>query len=513
MADPAGAAPASPTSPASPFLIQTDFTFTGDTYVEPLVAPRNKLTVSPVLHPVPPPDPSVPVPALPEHRGLSGAIRPWAGRLRRRTKEKERAEGEGRGRGKRILFVTDTYLPSVNGVVTTIRNLIIHAQKLGHEVHIIEPSQFTTVGFPAYPEVRLALTPWLVGLRIIDVSPDAIHIFTEGPLGGAARIFCCKREIPFTTSYHTRFPEYLDELIGLPAAVCYPFLSWFHRPTRGCLVPTAGVKRDLEQRLGDGIALVPWTRGVDAELFCPAMREAAAEAGVYAGLRRPVILCVSRISREKNVEEFCALDDSLGTKVLVGEGPQRAYLEKKYGKRVIFTGLKLGRELAMHFAGADVLVFTSKSDTFGNVMIEAMACGTPVAAHYVTGPKDVIDPGVTGYMLPTGLADSIHACLDLDRAAVVRAAREKWTLEVMGRIFMDNLARVHDRRRVYVRRAPFRNSGLRYVLAGIALAVYRSVLGDGRAKGPLASILATLGSFLITIYFLLIVPFTTIDDQ
>lgn len=208
------------------------------------------------------------------------------------------------------------------GVVTTIRNLIIHAQSLGHEVHIIEPSQFTTVGFPAYPEVRLALTPWLVGFRIIDVSPDAIHIFTEGPLGGAARIFCCKRDIPFTTSYHTRFPEYLDTLIGLPTSVCYPFLRWFHYPTRGCLVPTAGVKRDLEGRIGQDINFVGWTRGVNPDLFNPEMRDAAKEAGILEGVRRPIILCVSRVSREKNVEEFCQLDDELGTKVLVGDGPQ-----------------------------------------------------------------------------------------------------------------------------------------------------------------------------------------------
>ncbi len=207
-------------------------------------------------------------------------------------------------------------------MVTTIRNLIIHAQQLGHQVHIIEPSQFTTVGFPAYPEVRLALTPWLVGFRIIDVSPDAIHVFTEGPLGSAARIFCRKRDIPFTTSYHTRFPEYLDTLLGLPTAFCYPFLRWFHTPTKGCLVPTLGVKRDLEARLGDGINLVAWTRGVDPALFHPGMRDEAEKEGIYAGLRRPILLCVSRVSREKNVEEFCTLDEGLGTKVLVGDGPQ-----------------------------------------------------------------------------------------------------------------------------------------------------------------------------------------------
>ncbi|KAJ3339946.1 hypothetical protein HDU93_007609 [Gonapodya sp. JEL0774] len=395
------------------------------------------------------------------------------------------------GAGYRLMLVTDTFSPQVNGVVTTIKNLIAHCQRIGLEVDIIEPSQFLNVGFPIYPEVRLCINMWHVGIRLCEFRPHAVHIFTEGPLGTSARVFCGGRNIPFTTSYHTRFPEYLHALVGLPVSVSYPFLRWFHAEAQICLVPTPTVRAELSQRFGANPKLHTWTRGVDISTFDLELRknESWRENPELVRIKetgKKILLWVGRISREKNVEEFCQLDDELGEKVLVGDGPIRVKMEAKYGKRVNFAGFKRGRDLALYYAASDVFVFTSKTDTFGNVMIEAMACGAPVAAFPVTGPIDVVEHGVTGFIHPKSspeepdsisLAASIRSCLTLSHEAVATRCHEVWTLETMGRIFVDALVAVESPEDKFRMRR--KKHKIHYWTALLALIIYRMYMDSG----------------------------------
>ncbi|KXS21573.1 glycosyltransferase family 4 protein [Gonapodya prolifera JEL478] len=393
--------------------------------------------------------------------------------------------------GYRLMLVSDTFSPQVNGVVTTIKNLIAFCQRLGLEVDIIEPSQFMNVGFPIYPEVRLCINMWHVGIRLCEFRPHAVHIFTEGPLGVSARVFCGGRNIPFTTSYHTRFPEYLHALVGLPVSVSYPFLRWFHAEAQSCLVPTPTVRAELTHRFGPASKLYNWTRGVDISTFDMELRRQEAWREIEDLVRikatgRKILLWVGRISREKNVEEFCELGEEFGAKVLVGDGPIRPKMEAKYGKTVHFAGFKRGRDLALYYAAADVFVFTSKTDTFGNVMIEAMACGTPVAAFPVTGPIDVVEHGVTGFIHPkfnddepdgVSLGASIRSCLTLSPDDVARRCQEVWTLDAMGRIFVDNLVVLeHPEDRFKMRRKKHK---INYWTALLALIIYRLYMDSG----------------------------------
>jgi glycosyltransferase involved in cell wall biosynthesis len=291
----------------------------------------------------------------------------------------------------RILLVTDAWAPQVNGVVRTLQRVRQECLALGHRLEVVSPDQFRTVPCPSYPEIRLALRPGRqIAARLEGFRPDCIHIATEGPLGLAARRQCLRRGLPFTTSYHTRFPEYLAARWPVPLQLGYAWMRWFHRPSAGVMVATGTLRRELEA--AGFINLKDWSRGVDTELFRPD-RPPALE------LPRPVHLYVGRIAVEKNLEAFLDLPIGRGSKLVVGEGPQLARLRARYPE-VRFTGAKFGLELARHYVCGDVFVFPSRTDTFGLVLLEALASGVPVAAYPVPGPVDVIGESGTGALDP-----------------------------------------------------------------------------------------------------------------
>jgi glycosyltransferase involved in cell wall biosynthesis len=331
----------------------------------------------------------------------------------------------------RICLVTDTWA-NVNGVVTTLRNTVKHLQQMGHEVKIIEPSQFRNIPAPGYPEVRLAMDIWRVGPMIQAFDPDAVHIATEGPLGFAARWYCKvdRRNIPHNTSYHTKFPEYLNTYWGIPVDWGYWLVRWFHKFSTRVLVTNETMLQELSAR--DFHRLAVWNRGVDRSLFTPSRRRAVCTA------TKPLMLCVSRASKEKGLDDFCRLELP-GTKMLVGDGPYLAELKSRYPD-VMFVGYQHGEALADCYANADVLVFPSKTDTFGVVMLESLASGTPVAAYPVTGPVDVIEPNVNGAM-DSDLSKAVSAALCCDRLAVARSA-ERWDWRACTETFVANLTQI-----------------------------------------------------------------------
>jgi len=257
---------------------------------------------------------------------------------------------------------------------------------------------------PTYPDIRLSLRPGArVSERLRTFAPDAVHIATEGPLGMAARRHCLRHGKAFTTAYHTRFPEYVKARTGLPLAATYRWLRWFHGPASAVMVPTPVVRDDLRANGFEHVVL--WSRGVDTRLFSPGPRNTL-------DCERPIFLYVGRVAVEKNIEAFLTLDLP-GTKWVVGDGPQRALFERKY-RNVFFAGVQAPAELARYYRAADVFVFPSKTDTFGLVLLEAMACGTPVAAYPVTGPVDVLQDGPAGVM-HEDLREACLAALALDR--------------------------------------------------------------------------------------------------
>jgi glycosyltransferase involved in cell wall biosynthesis len=280
----------------------------------------------------------------------------------------------------RILVATDAWHPQVNGVVRTLTSLARSAAALGAEISFLTPDGFPSVGVPTYPGLRMALPNRReIARRIEMAAPEAIHIATEGPIGWAVRGYCRRRKLAFTTSYTTRFPEYVSVRTGIPVSVGYWLLRHFHGAAAMTMVATPSLRRELATR---GFRkLGSWTRGVDTELFHP-------NAPANLDLPRPIFMAMGRVAVEKNLEAFLSLDLP-GTKVVVGDGPQKVVLEQKYPDAV-FLGEKKGADLASHLAAADVFVFPSLTDTFGVVQLEALACGTPVAAFPVTGPKDVI---------------------------------------------------------------------------------------------------------------------------
>jgi glycosyltransferase involved in cell wall biosynthesis len=326
----------------------------------------------------------------------------------------------------RILIATDAWLPQVNGVVTTLRNTMRELEALGHCVRLVTPEGFRTVACPTYPEIRLAVGAGpRVARTIEEFEPDAVHIETEAPIGLAARRHCLDANRPFTTAYHTQFPEFIHARCRLPLGISYRWMRWFHRPAAAVLVATAAMRRRLEQRGFTNLAT--WTRGVDTRLFAPAPRESLT--------RRPIFLYAGRVAVEKSIEDFLALDLP-GSKWVVGEGPARAALQARFPDAV-FHGVKHGRDLAYFYQQADVFVFPSRTDTFGLVLIEAMACGTPVAAYPVTGPIDVVrDPGAG--VLSQDLRTAALAALTLDRARVRRYA-EQYSWAAATREFVANL--------------------------------------------------------------------------
>jgi glycosyltransferase involved in cell wall biosynthesis len=289
----------------------------------------------------------------------------------------------------RIVVVTDAWHPQVNGVVRTYEKVGALLSSMGHPVTFITPLQFRSVPCPTYPEIRLSVGARRKVARLIEAAqPACIHIATEGPLGLAARAYCRRRGLPFTTSFHTKFPEYVHARCRLPLSWGYALVRWFHAPSRAVMVATEGIEAELKSW---GVGRIRrWTRGVDTDLFRPR------DKALFDHLPRPVSLYVGRVAVEKNIEAFLSLDLP-GSKVVVGEGPQRALLEKRF-PRAVFVGAKEGEDLARHYAAADLFVFPSRTDTFGLVLLEALASGLPVAAYPVPGPKDVLGDAPVGAM-------------------------------------------------------------------------------------------------------------------
>ena len=333
----------------------------------------------------------------------------------------------------RILVVTDAWRPQVNGVVHSLEAMSKAARALGADIDFLTPEGFRTIGLPTYSEIRLALAPpWVVARRIDEAHADHVHIATEGPLGLAARRICIARRQPFTTSYHTRFPEYLFARTRFPLSWSYAALRAFHNAGAGMMASTPRLADELFAR-GFHKPLI-WSRGVDADLFRP--RESALD------LPRPIFLYAGRLAVEKNLEAFLALDLP-GSKVVVGDGPARRGLEATFPD-AHFLGLRIGEALAEVYASADVFVFPSLTDTFGIVLLEAMASGVPVAAFPVPGPIDVVAPEAG--VLSDDLRAACLAALDIPRASA-RAYALKFTWEASARQFLDNVrvAREQDR--------------------------------------------------------------------
>jgi glycosyltransferase involved in cell wall biosynthesis len=327
----------------------------------------------------------------------------------------------------RILLATDAWAPQVNGVVRTLAATVQCLRRFGHDVEVVTSEGLRTVALPSYPEIRLAVRPGrAVRERIERYRPDAIHISTEGPIGWAARRACLDRGLAFTTAYHTRFPEYVAARVHLPAALFYPPVRRFHGKASGVMVATPALKRELELRGFHNLR--DWSRGVDTELFRPA----ADRGHPWTG---PVFLYAGRVAVEKNIEAFLALDLP-GTKVVVGDGPARAALMRRY-PGVVFAGIQHGEALVSYYQRADVFVFPSRTDTFGLVMLEAMACGTPVAAFPVSGPVDVIDDAAAG-VLHEDLREACLRALRLDREEV-RAVAMCHSWAACTRQFVGNL--------------------------------------------------------------------------
>ena len=307
----------------------------------------------------------------------------------------------------RLLIVTDAWAPQVNGVVRTLEILGRDLTALGHDVRYATPEECFTVALPTYPEIRLAVRPRKSLERLIaEFQPTAVHIATEGPLGWSARAICIKRKMAFTTSFHTRFPEYVTARFPfVPEKAIYRALRHFHAPASAMMVATQTLEREMQGHGFNNLRI--WSRGVDVDLFRPV-------PGASLPFERPIWLYVGRVAVEKNIESFLSVVLP-GTKVVVGDGPARGSLERKYpGTR--FLGPKVGEELVRHYAASDVFVFPSKTDTFGLVILEALACGVPVAAYPVPGPLDVIGSAPVG-VLDNDLAAACHSALGLSREA------------------------------------------------------------------------------------------------
>lgn len=332
---------------------------------------------------------------------------------------------------KRILIVSDAWKPQVNGVVRTLEATVEALRARGHEVRLVTPDMFRSFPLPFYPEIRMAM---FAGRRVRAIiesfAPDAIHIATEGTLGHAARRYCVKHGVRFSTAFHTRYPDYVSARLPVPKSWVWGWLRWFHRPAVNVMAPTATMKRHLE---AEGLTKVQvWSRGVDLSLFGAAY----ATPPALADLPRPIWMNVGRLAVEKNLEAFLELDLP-GTKVIVGEGPQAAELKSRFPKAV-YTGAKFGAELAAHYAAADVFVFPSRTDTFGLVILEALASGVPVAAFPVQGPLDVLGDAPAGVMdEDLGAACRRAQAIPAD---IARAHAQKFTWEAAARQFLGHLA-------------------------------------------------------------------------
>ena len=339
----------------------------------------------------------------------------------------------------RLLIATDAWHPQVNGVVRSLENMAALGREMGVETLFLTHQDFASVPLPGYPEIRLSYaTKAKVARTCSDLAPNHVHVATEGTVGYATRRYCLDHGRPFTTSYHTRFPEYLAARAPVPEAWTYAWLRRFHGASSGTMVSTPSLERDLT---GRGFTnLMRWTRGVDTDLFQPAHPDDAAPAALD-GLPRPLFLFVGRLAVEKNVSAF--LDLPLpGTKVVVGDGPDRARLAALHPE-ARFLGTLTGAGLARIYAAADVFVFPSLTDTFGIVLLEALACGVPVAAYPVTGPLDVIGETGTG-VLDHDLRKAALSALGIPRERCRREAL-RYTWSESARQFFCNIADAHAR--------------------------------------------------------------------
>lgn len=328
----------------------------------------------------------------------------------------------------KIMIVTDAWEPQVNGVVRTLKNTTRELTALGHQVELLTPLEFRTMPCPTYPEIRLSLLPKRhLRERIAAFGPDAIHIATEGPLGLTARRYAIDHDLPFTTAYHTRFPEYVQARFGIPLSATYRFLRWFHKPSLAVMAPTPVVKADLEKFGFTNVVL--WTRGVDLDIFRPMDSKVLNTA-------RPIFLYVGRVAVEKNVEAFLKLDLP-GSKWVCGEGPALAELKSRY-PQANYLGVLSQPELAKVYAAADVFVFPSRTDTFGLVLLEALATGTPVAAYPVTGPIDVLGDSSNAGAMNNDLREACLEALKIDRADA-RAWAERFSWRAASEQFASHL--------------------------------------------------------------------------
>jgi glycosyltransferase involved in cell wall biosynthesis len=328
----------------------------------------------------------------------------------------------------KLVIISDAWRPQVNGVVRTLERVSAELIALGDDVEVIGPDRFRSFAMPGYADIRLAFHPRpALEAMLVAMRPDVLHVATEGPLGMAARAIAARQGWRFTTSFHTRFAEYITARTGIPPGVIWTLLRRFHNSGAGTFAATPSLQEELR---GRGFQRVlPWTRGVDLALF----REGARDA--WEGLPRPIFLYAGRVAIEKNITAFLDLDLP-GTKVVVGDGPQRAALQSRHPS-VHFAGWRHGEELAQAYRGADVMVFPSRTDTFGLVLLEAMACGTPVAAYPVMGPRDVVGPGG---VLDEDLRRACLAALDVPRGAA-RSQAEGYSWPACAAAFRAQLVR------------------------------------------------------------------------
>jgi glycosyltransferase involved in cell wall biosynthesis len=332
----------------------------------------------------------------------------------------------------RIAIATDAWYPQTNGVVTTLSKTAEALESLGHDVLLLTPEPFKSVPLPTYKSIRLAILPGRRTRKMLEqYQPDAVHVATEGPIGLAVRRYCIRKGIPFTTSYHTQFPQYIRMRAPIPVSWSYAFLRWFHSRAARTMVPSESQRKELENWQFKNVRI--WSRGVNTTLFKP-------RDGKQLQGGEPIFIYAGRVAVEKSLDEFLKLDLP-GKKYVVGDGPDMDVLKGRYPDAV-FTGFKYGEELVGLLSSADVFVFPSRTDTFGLVMLEAMACGVPVAAFPVTGPIDVIKQGVTGVMMDD-LGEAALQALELDsKDAREYALRHTW--EDCTRQFVTNLEPVQS---------------------------------------------------------------------
>jgi glycosyltransferase involved in cell wall biosynthesis len=334
----------------------------------------------------------------------------------------------------RIAIPTDAWHPQVSGVVTRFERIVREIVHMGHDVCVISPNMFRTFPCPTYPQIRLALNPGKKTAELLDAfTPDCIHVAVEGPIGLAARSYCLRGNYPFTSSYTTRFPEYVRLRFPIPLCMSYSVMRWFHSASSGVMVATLALMNELSKK---GFRnLVQWTPGVDTTLFSPARKGLLTD-------KRPILMYVGRVAVEKGLEEFLCLRLG-GSKYVVGDGPDLAKLRARY-PQVRFVGSKIGEELAGYYASADVFVFPSRTDTFGLVLLEALASGVPVAAHPVRGPVDVIKQGETGF-LDEDLGKAVNKALAIGGGKCREFALSYSWKKSAGQ-FVDNLIKLGVRR-------------------------------------------------------------------